>query len=169
MVKKIIQIVDSISDWSGKIVSFLIYAGIIVLAFEVVSRHYFGAPTVWAHGYTQRIFASYFVLIGAYTLFKDAHVRVDIIHQQVSLRKRAFLDIFNYTLLLVWAAVLVYEGTDFFLYSWHIGETDEGALRHPVYPVKFFLVVGVALLFLQGISKIVKSFITLIRGVQYES
>ena len=167
--KKIFHIIDGISDWSGKLVSFLIYVGMIMLVFEVIARYFFDSPTVWAHGYSQRIFGSYFVLIGAFTLLKDAHVRVDIIYQQFSVRVRALFDILNYSLLMLWSTVLVWEGIDFFLYSWAIKETDQSALRHPVYPVKFLLVVGVSLICLQGLSKLTMSFISLIKGVQYES
>ena len=166
---KAFQIIDGISEWSGKMVSFLIYVGIIMLVFEVIARYFFNAPTIWAHGYSQRLFGSYFVLIGAYTLLRDAHVRVDVIYQMFSLRGRALLDILNYTLLMVWATVLVYEGFDFFMYSWEFREVDESALRHPVYPVKFLLLFGAFLIFLQGLAKLAASFITLVKGVRYES
>lgn len=161
--------VDRISEWSGKIVSFVIYIGILMLVFEVVARYFFDSPTIWAHGYSQRLFGSYFILVGAFTLLKDAHVRVDIIYQRFSLRVRAMLDIFNYALLILWTSVLVKEGITFFLNSWEIREVDEMALAHPVYPVKFLLVVGVALILLQGITKIMMSCITLVKGVSYES
>ncbi|MBR9981420.1 MAG: TRAP transporter small permease subunit [Desulfatitalea sp.] len=167
--KKLFRAIDSISDWSGKIVSFLIYAGILMLVFEVVSRYFFNSPTVWAHGYSQRLFGSYFVLVGAYTLLKDAHVRVDIIYQRFSIRVRAVLDIINYGLLILWTAVLFKEGITFFQNSLAIREVDEMALAHPMYPVKFLLVVGVALILLQGLSKITTSCITLVKGVKYES
>ena len=167
--RKLFLTIDSISEWSGKIVSFVIYIGILMLVFEVVARYFFDSPTVWAHGYSQRLFGSYFILVGAFTLLKDAHVRVDIIYQRFSLRVRALLDIVNYALLILWATVLVKEGITFFANSWAIREADEMALAHPVYPVKFLLVVGVALILLQGISRITMSCITLVKGVKYES
>jgi TRAP-type mannitol/chloroaromatic compound transport system permease small subunit len=167
--RKLFLTIDSISEWSGKIVSFVIYAGILMLVFEVVARYFFDSPTVWAHGYSQRLFGSYFIMVGAFTLLKDAHVRVDIIYQRFSLRVRAFLDIVNYALLILWTSVLVKEGITFFANSWAIRETDEMALAHPVYPVKFLLVVGVVLILLQGISRIIMSCITLVKGVKYES
>lgn len=161
--------VDRISEWSGKIVSFVIYIGILMLVFEVVARYFFDSPTIWAHGYSQRLFGSYFILVGAFTLLKDAHVRVDIIYQRFSLRVRALLDILNYALLILWTSVLVKEGITFFLNSWEIREADEMALAHPVYPVKFLLVVGVVLILMQGITRLMMSCITLVKGVTYES
>ena len=162
--EKVFQTIESISEWSGKIFSFVIYGGIAMLVFEVIARYFFNSPTVWAHGYTQRIFGSYFVMIGAFTLIKGAHVRVDILYIKFPYRVRALLDILNYSLLLIWSMVLVKEGIFFFLNSWSIREADEMALAHPVYPVKFLLVVGVSLIFLQGLSNLIQSIIKLIKG-----
>ncbi len=167
--QKVLHTIDSISEWSGKVSSFLIYAGILILVFEVVARYFFKSPTVWAHGYTQRLFGSYFILVGAYTLIKDAHIRVDIVYQRFPIRIRALLDILNYSLLILWTSVLAKEGISFFYHSWQIREVDEMALAHPVYPVKFLLVVGVSLILLQGMGNLAKSCFTLVKGVKYES
>jgi TRAP-type mannitol/chloroaromatic compound transport system permease small subunit len=166
--KKILRLIDSLSEWSGKISSYLVYVGILMLASEVVLRYFFDSPTVWAHGYSQRIFGSYFVMIGAFTLFQNGHVRIDIIYQKFSLRKRAFFDIFNYCMMLIWTLFLVKEGITFFAYSWKIGEVDEMVLAHPVYPVKFLLVVGAILITLQGLNRLFVSVMTFVKGVKYE-
>jgi TRAP-type mannitol/chloroaromatic compound transport system permease small subunit len=166
--KRVLHAVDSISDWSGKIVSFAIYLGILMLVFEVIARYFFNSPTVWVHGYSQRLFGSYFILVGAYTLLKDGHVRVDIIYQRFPIRVRALLDILIYSLLAIWVFVLIKEGGTFFYNSWMMREVDEMALAHPVYPVKLLLVVGVLLIFLQGLSRLTTSCITLVKGVKYE-
>lgn len=167
--RQFLRVIDNISDWSGRISSFLVFFGIFILAFEVVARYFFGAPTVWAHGYSQRIFGTYFVLVGAYTLLKNGHVRVDIIYQRFSLRVRALLDLLNYALLLIWSFVLIREGWMFFMSSYEIREADEMVLAHPVYPVKFFLFVGVVLISLQGLKCLTISIFELVKGVKYES
>lgn len=64
--RKIFQAFDSFSEKFGKVVSFIVWIGAIILFIEVFLRYFFNAPTVWAHGYTQRFFGSYFVLIGAF-------------------------------------------------------------------------------------------------------
>lgn len=166
--KKILRWIDSVSEWSGKIFSFLVYLGIAMLVFEVVARYFFDAPTVWAHGYSQRLFGSYFIMIGAYTLLQNGHVRIDIIYQRFSLRIRALLDLINYLMLLIWAFVLIKEGITFFECSWAIREADEMVLAHPVYPVKFLLVIGAILITLQGLNHLIVSMLTLIKGVKYE-
>lgn len=166
--KSFLRTIDSISLWTGKVCSFLIYFGIAMLVYEVISRYLFGTPTVWAHGYSQRLFGSYFILVGAYTLLMNGHIRVDILYQRFSLRKQAFLDVVNYSLLLIWSFVLIKEGIWFFESSWALRETDEMVLAHPVYPVKFLLLIGAILITLQGINRIIVSGIVLFRGEKYE-
>lgn len=102
MFKKLFQLIEDLNIAIGKCVSFLIWAGIAVLCFEVVARYGFSQPTTWAHGYTQRIFGSYFVLVGAYTLIKREHVRVDILLLPGRVRWNAFLDLINLAFLLLW-------------------------------------------------------------------
>ncbi|MBP1714358.1 MAG: transporter DctQ-related protein [Deltaproteobacteria bacterium] len=160
------ETVQAISDWSGKVVSYFIYVGIVVLAFEVILRYFWNAPTVWAHGYSQRLFGSYFILVGAYTLFKGGHVRVDVLYNRYGAKGKAILDLVNYGFLLMWSAVLLMEGWTFFIRSFRMREVDEMVLAHPVYPVKFLLVIGVLLIALQGLTLFMGSLKQLLRGTK---
>jgi TRAP-type mannitol/chloroaromatic compound transport system permease small subunit len=147
--------INSLSDVSGKIVSYLVWIGAIMLSWEVVSRYCFGAPTVWAHGYSQRLFGSYFVLVGAFTLQRGYHVRVDLLTNMFSSAIRRFFDLVNMAFLILWSGVLIKEGWVFFWNSWTIKEVDEMVLAHPVYPYKFVLLVGALLIFLQAVATII--------------
>lgn len=166
--RKFFKTVNGISEWSGKIVSYLVYVGIIVLAIEVFARYFFNAPTVWAHGYSQRIFGSYFILVGAYTLLKGGHVRVDVLYNRFGLKGRAFLDMINYAALLLWSSVLILEGWTFFAQSYKLREVDEMVLAHPVYPFKFLLLVGSILITLHGVALFIISLQTFVKGEKYE-
>jgi TRAP-type mannitol/chloroaromatic compound transport system permease small subunit len=160
------ETVQAISDWSGRVVSYFIYLGILILALEVFLRYFLNAPTVWAHGYSQRLFGSYFILVGAYTLLKGGHVRVDILYNRYGPKGKAILDLINYGFLLMWSAVLLMEGWTFFVRSFRMREVDEMVLAHPVYPVKFLLVVGVLLIALQGLTLFLESLRQLLRGTK---
>jgi TRAP-type mannitol/chloroaromatic compound transport system permease small subunit len=156
-----IKTVESISEYSGRLVSWVLYAGIFMLTFEVVARYFFNSPTVWAHGYTQRLFGSFFILIGAYTFIHDGHVRIDLISQKCSPKVQTILDIVNCVFLVVWSAVLIPAGWKFFVRSYTIGEVDEMVLAHPIWWVKGLLVVGMILIFLQGVSELIKKIMSL--------
>jgi len=157
----------ALSDYSGRIFSYLVFIGAVMLSWEVVSRYVFDAPTIWAHGYSQRIFGSYFVMVGAFTLVHNGHVRVDLLTVKRSFRVRKFLDLINYAFLMIWGSVLITEGWRFFLASWKLREVDEMALAHPIYPIKFILVVGGLLITLQAISYFIQTAISMVQGEEY--
>ncbi|WP_445943869.1 TRAP transporter small permease subunit [Roseicyclus sp.] len=158
----VFRAVDTLNIAIGKAISMLIWAGIVVLCYEVVARYIFGQPTLWAHGYTQRIFGAYFVLVGAYTLIRNDHVRVDLLLNTGGPRRRAALDFVNFAFLVIWGAVLSWEAFWFFEDSWRFNEVDESALRHPMWPIKLAMFVGVALITLQGVVEALRALIRFI-------
>lgn len=166
--RRILIAINELSEWSGKITSYIIWIGIMMLSWEVVARYCFNAPTVWAHGYSQRIFGAYFILVGAYTLLHGGHVRVDLFYNYFSFRAQRLLDLLNYGFLLLWSGVLIWEGWSFFLFSLDLRECDEMVLAHPIYPVKFVLLVGAILIALQAVSFSIVAVISMIKGEQYE-
>jgi len=161
---QVLKFTTAMNEWIGKSISYLIWIGIFMLCFEVVSRYLFQAPTVWAHGWSQRIFGSYFVLVGAYTLLKNGHVRIDLITSKFSSRINKIFDLINYAFLLFWVVFLLKSGGPFFWRSWQLKEVDEMALAHPVYPFKFIMLVGIILIMLQAISFFSGTLISLIKG-----
>ncbi|MBY5987305.1 TRAP transporter small permease subunit [Roseovarius atlanticus] len=149
--------IDRINLLLGRTVSFAVWIGAALLVFEVISRYAFGQPTIWAHGYTQRIFACYFILVGAYTLLKSGHVRVDVFLVNRGPRGRALLDALNYAFLLIWCLALTYEGWNFFQEALLWNEKDDSALAHPLWPVKLCLVVAAGLISLQALAGLIRS------------
>ena len=100
-----LKVIDAISEWSGKGIAYLILPGILILALEVVLRYVFDSPTMWAHGTTQRIFATYYILSGAYIFRYNKHVSVDIVYNRFSLRTRANLSLIGSLFFFVFCGV----------------------------------------------------------------
>jgi TRAP-type mannitol/chloroaromatic compound transport system permease small subunit len=150
------KVVDSISEWSGKGVSFLIFAGIGILALEVLLRYVFHRPTMWAHGSSQRLFAVYYVLAGAYVLRYNGHVTVDVIFNRFSKRTKAILHAVNSLFLFVFCGILLWKGLDFAWTSLSQLEPDETPWRAPLYPAKMMVPVGAALILIQGLANAIR-------------
>jgi len=144
-----IKVIEAINLAVGKLFSLFVFIGMAIVVYEVIARYVFNAPSVWAPGYTQRVFAGYFILIGAYTL--------DILLNTRSLRWNAFADIVNYIALVIWTMALTYEAWFYFQDAWIFNELDASALRHPMWPVNLTLLVGSALILIQGLSGIFTS------------
>jgi len=132
--KRLLKITDSISEWSGKIFAYLLWPGVAVLVYEVVARYLFNAPTIWAHGMTQRIFAVYYFICGAYISLHRSHINMDIIYNRFSLRKRAILDITGFLFFLAFCAVLLWYGSRYAWVSLMNLEPDNTPFRAPLYP-----------------------------------
>ena len=156
--------IDAVSDWSGKVVAYLVLPGIFILAWEVVSRYVFNNPTMWAHGTSQRIFATYYILAGAYVLRHNQHVSVDIVYNHLALRQRAILSIFGSLFFFTFCGVLLWKGVDFAWTSLSQLEPDETPWRAPLYPFKMMVPIGALLILLQGLAKFIRDFITAITG-----
>ena len=154
-----LEVIDAISEWSGKGIAYLILPGILILAVEVVLRYVFNNPTMWAHGSTQRIFATYYILSGAYLLRKNKHVSVDIIYNRFSLRTRARLNLIGSV-----CGVILWKGVDFAWTSLSRLEPDATPWRAPLYPIKMMIPLGALLILLQGLAKFIRDLVTAITG-----
>ena len=164
VLRSVLKGIDATSDWSGKLVAFLIYAGIGVLVYEVVLRYLFNAPTIWAHGVAQRLFAAYAILLGAYTLRQGGHIKVDILYNRFSIRTRAILDLATATLFLLFCGVLVWKGGIFAWTSVMMEERCNTPFNAILYPVKAMLPLGALLILLQGLAEFTRNLITAVTG-----
>jgi len=72
--KKLVQIINSISEFTGQMVKFLVVALIIVLCYEVISRYAFNRPTIWALETSKMLMGTFGACGWAYTYLHDGHV-----------------------------------------------------------------------------------------------
>jgi TRAP-type mannitol/chloroaromatic compound transport system permease small subunit len=103
------------------------------------------------------LFAVVFMLGAPLALAKGAHVRVDALFGRFGPRARHWIDLVGGVLfLLPFAAFGFYESLDFVERSWSIreGSPDPGGL--PRYPIKTLIPIAFGLLFLQGLSQVIK-------------
>jgi TRAP-type mannitol/chloroaromatic compound transport system permease small subunit len=162
--KFVLKVIDSISDWSGRISSFLVLVITGVILFEVIARFVFGTPTIWAYEISLALYGIYVALIGAYTLVHGVHVNVDILYARFSPRTKAGVNVFTWLIFFLWCGVLVWTG---WMRGWEslmIGERESTAFGCPIYPVKLSLAVGGSLLLLQGAAGYVRNVYTFITG-----
>lgn len=159
---RLLDWIDRASTAVGKIASFAIWFGMIFVCYEVVMRYAFNSPTVWVQGYMQRLFGAYFILVGAFALVQRGHVRVDLLLTNASPRRAAFLDVINYTALLIWMVALTFEAWLFFHDSWRFNERDETALGYTLWPIKLALLFGVIMMGLQGLAELLRALARLV-------
>jgi TRAP-type mannitol/chloroaromatic compound transport system permease small subunit len=163
---RIIRAIDAFSLWSGKFCAWLIIPMVAALTYEVVARYFFDSPTEWAYDMTFMLYGSHFMLGLAYTLQKKGHIRTDSFYGKWSARTQGRVDTVCYLLFffpgLIVFMVLTWK---FFLISFGQGERYVGSPWMPIiYPFKFIMPLATAMLLLQGVSELLKSWIAATKG-----
>ena len=72
-----VRIIDRFTDVTGYWVAWLNLPLVVVVAWEVIARYFFHAPTVWSFDVTYMLYGTIFMLGAAYALHKGAHIRTD--------------------------------------------------------------------------------------------
>lgn len=162
---KIAQIIDGISEWSGRIFMWLIVPLTVLVVYEVISRYAFKSPHIWAPEVTLFLYGPHFMLMAAYTLLHHGHVRIDIIYGKFPPRVRGVLDLCTYLVFFFpFCFIILYEGWLYAATSWAINETS-GSAALPVIPyVKMVIPVTAAMLLLQGLAILIRSITLVVRG-----
>jgi TRAP-type mannitol/chloroaromatic compound transport system permease small subunit len=155
----VIQTIDRITQWTGYAFALLVIPLVLANTVEVFSRYVFNAPTVWALDTTVMSYGALFMLGSAFALLKGAHVRTDMLWERFSSRKKGIIDCIAYVaFFLPSMAILFYLSFDDFLYAWSIDERSNYTPWQPViWPLRGVVPLTALLLFVQGISELLKS------------
>lgn len=155
----VIRTIDRFTEWTGYLFVFLIVPLILSNVIEVFARYVLRSPTVWALDMTTMSYAALFMLGGALALLKGAHVRTDILWETFSDRTKGMIDSLGYMLFfLPTMAVLFFISIDDFLYSVSINERSSSGAWGPIlWPLRGVIPLTAFMLFLQGISELMKS------------
>jgi TRAP-type mannitol/chloroaromatic compound transport system permease small subunit len=166
--KRLFKIIDSVSKWSGVLFAYLLWPGVAVLVYEIVARYIFNAPTIWAHGTTQRIFAVYYFICGAYVSLHKDHIAMDLIYTRLPLRIQAILDIIGFVFFALFCGALLWFGSRYAWSSLIRLEPCNTPFRAPLYPVKMMIPLGALLIILQELANLWRNFYIVITGKKYE-
>lgn len=160
---RVIHVIDTISEWSGKTVSWLVVVLTGVVGCEIFMRYVMNAPTRWAFDLSYMIGGTFFMLGEAYTLLRRGHVRIDIFSVRLSEKQKAMIDSVLYLLFFfpLWGGLL-YLLIPYVWLSWKIGERSMQGYWMPVlYPFKTVMPVAILLFVLQGVAEFLRRALTL--------
>ena len=160
---KISKKIDHIQGGLGKFCAGLIFVMTILGALNAILRYvgkYIGM-TLTSNALLEAqwyIFGATFLLAAPWTLLHNRHVRVDILYGQLKKRGQVWIDLIGTLIFLIpFCLYGIYASKDFVLTSWEIGEWSSDAGGLPRYPIKSLIPLGFLLLFLQGLSSLIKN------------
>lgn len=158
MIKKYLRIQDGISEFVGRVISWLALVLILTLVYEVISRYFFNAPTIWGHELSTMIFGAFTILSGSYTLKHLGHVRSDVIYALFPPRLQRFCDVLVYSIGLFVLGIFFLHSIDFAAKSWEAREVSARSIwQPPLYYIKSVIPVAVFLLMLQSVAELVRA------------
>ena len=167
-VLRVVKVIDSINEWTGKIVSWLVIPLTLIVVYEVVRRKLFSTTTVWGYDMTIFFYGTLMMLGMGYTLLHDEHVRIDLLYKKYKPKTRAIVELILYVALIIPVLVVFFKfGLDYALKSWAIGERVGITAWDPIiYPFKTVIPLTYLLLLIQSVSQVLRQGVFLAKGAK---
>jgi TRAP-type mannitol/chloroaromatic compound transport system permease small subunit len=186
--------IDKVTTRIGRGVAWLILAAVLVSATNAIVRKAFDTSSnAWLE-LQWWLYAIVFLFASPWTLSSNEHIRIDILNTRFHQRTRDIIDLVGHAFfLLPMAAILAVTSWPFFLRSapsladfqrvldlygslpfhewlgrlFSLGEQSSNAGGLPLWPAKMLIPFAFALLFIQGISELIKR-VAIMRGLMAE-
>jgi len=155
---RISQWLDGLLTIIGKGASWLWIAVTGIIIWAVVGRYAFGQGSVMLEELQWHLAGTGWLLGLAYTLVVDDHVRVDVLHERMSLKTQGWIELFGILfLLLPFLGLAVYEMVPYALSSWSVGETSQAPAGLPYrWILKGVLALSFTLIAVAAVSRLFK-------------
>lgn len=164
--------IDALNTWLGKRVAWLILVAVLVSAVNASIRKVLDVSSNSWLELQWVLFSIVFLVCAPWTLLSNEHIRIDIVNSFFPKKVRDSIDVVGHAFfLLPLTIVMIVTGVPFFLSSIDINEQSGNAGGLPQWPAKSLIMIGFALLFIQGVSELIKR-IAVMRGLipdPYES
>ena len=149
--------IDAVTTWIGKRLAWLILAAVVVSAVNASVRKIFDTSSnAWLE-LQWVLFSIVFLLCASWTLLDNEHIRIDIVNNMLPKWLRDTIDVVGHAFFLMpLAIVMIITGIPFFLRSVEINEQSGNAGGLPQWPSKALVMLGFAMLLVQGISELIK-------------
>lgn len=154
---------DSLSEVTGKLISWLTLLMVLVTFIIVVMRYVLNTGNVALQESVIYMHSFIFLLGAAYTLKHDGHVRVDIFYRPLSEKGKAWINLFGTAFLLFPVTLFIgYISWEYVSTSWSLLEGSQEAGGIPFrYLLKTALLLMPALMLLQGTAELFRSWLVI--------
>jgi TRAP-type mannitol/chloroaromatic compound transport system permease small subunit len=149
--------IDAFTTWMGKRLAWLILLAVVVSALNAIVRKGFDISSNSWLELQWVLFSIVFLLCSSWTLLDNEHIRIDIVNNLLPKRLRSSIDIIGHAFFLMpLCIVMMITGGPFFMRSVEINEQSSNAGGLPQWPAKSLIIIGFAMLLVQGISELIK-------------
>lgn len=149
--------VDWMTERIGRTVIWFLLAAVVVSTVNALVRYVFDiGSNAWLE-LQWYLFSAVFMLGAGYVFLHDQHVRIDVFFNHLSRKKQVWVDVIGILVFLLplcvfiaWTALpSLIQAID----TWEVSPNPGGLVRWPLYAL---VPLGFALLFVQGVSELIK-------------
>jgi len=151
-----IKIIDTITEFFGKLSAWLFFFIGLIVTYEVFVRYVFNSPTIWVDEVSSitQIWATYIGL--AFALKHKDMIVIDIAFKDPTSVIRKILETFALLVIIGFSIITIYYGYQIWLDSTLKGHRTDTLLSLPKWFTQASIWIGFLILFFQAIAEIIK-------------
>ncbi len=136
---------------------------ILIIVFDVVTRRFLVLGSTKLQEMEWHLHALLFFLCIGWAYIKNAHVRIELVHERLPRRAQLWIEVLGCLFFLIpYCVIVFYHGVDWWERSWSIGEVSDSATGLPYrWVIKAALPIGFLLLFLSALTVLLRKVIQL--------
>ena len=157
--KRMLAAIEKISTGFGYASGALVFLMMISIVFDVIMRHVFNAPTIWADEVSCYLLVGITFLGAAYTLKIDGHIRVEAIITRFGPGIRRYLEIVLDVFSLIFLAIFAWQACKLVADSYSSARITPTLLRTPLYIPQIVFALGLVWFSLQMLVRILKQMV----------
>lgn len=163
---RVSRVIDPLLAAIGRGISWVWLILLVIIVANVALRYLFGEGRIEFEEIQWHLYSLGFLFGLSYAYVSDTHIRVDVVHERLRPRTRAWIELYGIILLLLpfIALVLIYS-VPFVVQSYQVGEVSQAPGGLPFrWLMKAVLPAGFLLLLLAVISRVSRVWSFLFRG-----
>ena len=157
--KLILSKIEKVSLYLGYLSGGFVFLMMVIIVIDVVKRHIFNTPTIWADEVSCYLLVGIAFLGAAYTLSRDGHIRVEVIVKKFNPLFRWYIEIIIDLFSLAFLIFFTWQAFKFVFNSYSTNWISPTLLRTPLYIPQIFFAIGILWFALQLTAKIMQRWI----------
>ena len=151
------HLIVSVSKLAAAVGAGVVVLMMLVVAYSVVNRYILNTPITWTDELSGYLVVALVMLGAADALRRGDHISVDLITSRLTKRSKRFVEIWGYTVVIVFSSVLLISSKRTIDYSINFEIVSEGYLEVPIWIPQSFLILGGSLVFLVALAKLTRA------------
>ena len=157
--------IDAVNRRIGQFFALMVLLAILVSAVNATVRKVFDLSSNSWLELQWVLFSMVFLFCAPWTLLSNEHVRIDIVNSMLPRSVRNKIELIGHALfLLPLTIIMIVTSVPIFLGSFRLNEQSFSSGGLPQWPAKSLIMIGFALLAMQGVSEFIKR-VAVMRGI----